>query len=79
MAKFKVGDMVNIKFSELCRFHITGVTEDTCSAGTQVHYTGRIFVRQNIYDEGKKVVWEPAVKESQQRYHEIELGEIVEG
>lgn len=43
MTKFKVGDWVMIKEAKL-RLHILEITENTCSAGTQVQYGGRIFI-----------------------------------
>lgn len=45
MAKFKVGEEVNIKLGKVGKmcFHITQIEEITCSMGTQVFYEGRIW------------------------------------
>jgi len=45
MAKYKVGDWLRVIGSKHTKFHVVEVLEQTCYAGTQLHYTGRVFVK----------------------------------
>jgi hypothetical protein len=49
MAKFKVGDFVRLIYAKKTRFHVTGIMEDTCVAGTQIHYFGRCYFVESGY------------------------------
>ncbi len=48
MAKFKIGQEVRLKNDTLQKhyLHIIEIQEITCSAGTQVTYTGRLWLRK---------------------------------
>ncbi len=71
MARWKVDEWVRVKGTRV-RLHIIEVVEQTCYAGTQIHYKGRVF-----FKEGFAKIWSPS-KDNMQSFLEIELEPIPE-
>lgn len=59
--KYELGDIVKMKANKDTEFFITAIVEETCRAGTQVTYTGR--------------VWTAGQMSNKIHVSEIELGE----
>ena len=64
MVKYEVGDWVTLKgIVEEHRFIITEVIQQTCTAGTQIAYSGRLYHKMHYPHNGNHTSFTiPAVK-----------------
>jgi hypothetical protein len=85
MPKYKIGDWLSpMGGGEKLKLHVVGIMQDTCVAGTQVHYHVRTYLKERDYTDFStkgKSIWVPTrVRDTSEytRFNECEVVPFVE-